>query len=94
METWTLSVVGKIVLIKLKLTVSFIFYELVSNLKYICREIDSTNRIFLENQLCNNSCKDHYSPIQAIAWNKIYTLKCGGLGIKKMEDINAAFPTK
>lgn len=59
-------------------------------LKYICKDIDSITRNFF----CKDNCeynKDH-KPIQSLAWDKICHPKYeGGLGIKKIEDVNAAF---
>lgn len=62
--------------------------------KYVYREIDSTKRIFSsDNKQCNIG--DHHSPIQSIAWNKIYRFKYeGGLAIRKTENINAAYLAK
>lgn len=61
--------------------------------KYICRYISGINRNFFWKDNCENNSKQHH--LQTLASDKIYCPKCkGGLAIRKIEDMNAAFLAK
>lgn len=63
--------------------------------KYICLKIDNTNTNSFWKNNCDDNSKDQFSHIQSIAWNKICRINCeGGLGIRKIEHMNATFLAK
>lgn len=90
----TLSVVGKVVIIKSNLigihqySINWFKFS-----KSLYKEIDIFNREYFQSDNCDSiSDKDK---LHTLAWNKIYRPKCEeGLGITKTEDINTAFLTK